>query len=43
LTRLPATTANLVNSVTKFIQPMTSLVTSRLTKLPGTPLLSVFV
>ena len=33
LTMFPATTANLVNSVTKFIQPTTSLVTSRLTKL----------
>ena len=33
LTRFPATTPNLVNSVTKFPRPATSLVTSRLTKL----------
>ena len=33
LTRFPATTANLVNLVTKFARPTTSLVTSRLTKL----------
>lgn len=43
LTRFPPTTANLVNSVTKFPRPATSLVTFRLTKLPGTSLLSVFV
>lgn len=33
LTRFPTTTPNLVNSVTKFAHPTTSLVTSRLTKL----------
>lgn len=33
VTRLPAGTPNLVNSVTKFPRPATSLVTSRLTKL----------
>ena len=41
LTRFPAVTANLVNSVTKFPRPSTNLVTSRRTKLTKFPSLHV--